>query len=233
MCELAFQDAAGRSSAARCPSADGHGETNASGRPNSNPHPPPRVVVSDAEYRSWEAAVEQARAKTNLDRCQYVIYALKRAISCRHLSSLTLKRLLVLGHRIDPAQIAVGTASLVHYLQGQHPDVEFHFCLGEDSFWDVVSGKWKESERVLDAFRNQLWVVRRIASNDERTTAVPGLVEAAGVGARILRVPNMTSVSSSRVRACRNVEELKTLVAAPVLRYMEANGLYSFATGMP
>jgi nicotinic acid mononucleotide adenylyltransferase len=135
-------------------------------------------------------------------------------------------------HRFDPAQIAVGTASLVRYLQGEHPDVEFHFCLGEDSFWDVVNGKWKESERVLDAFRNQLWVVRRAASSDERATAVPGLVEAAGVGARILHVHNMTSVSSSRVRACRNMEELKTLVAAPVLRYMEANGLYSFATGM-
>jgi hypothetical protein len=88
MCELAFHDA-GRSSTVGCPSADRNGETNASGRPNANPHPPPRVAVSDAEYRSWEAAVEQARAKTNLERCPYVIYVLKRAVSCRHLRALT------------------------------------------------------------------------------------------------------------------------------------------------
>lgn len=115
-------------------------------------------------------------------------------------------------------------------MQGEHPDVEFHFCLGEDSFWDVVKGKWKESERVLNAFRNQLWVVRRAASHDGRTSAETDSVETAGVGARILHVHNMTSVSSSRVRACRNMEELKTLVTNPVLEYMKANGLYSFAT---
>jgi nicotinic acid mononucleotide adenylyltransferase len=132
--------------------------------------------------------------------------------------------------RFDPAQIVVGTASLFQYLQGEHPDIEFHFCLGEDSFWDVVQGKWKESERVLDAFRNRLWVVRRAASNEDSTNA--GSVEAAGVGARILHVPDMTSVSSSRVRACRDIEELKNLVTTSVLTYMEEHRLYSFATGM-
>jgi nicotinic acid mononucleotide adenylyltransferase len=125
----------------------------------------------------------------------------------------------------------VGTASLLRYLQGEHPGVEFHFCLGEDSFWDLVKGKWKESGRVLSAFRNKLWVVPRTVSNDERTGAQSDSLEAAGVGARILHVPGVTSVSSSRVRACRSVEELKGLVTNPVLQYMAANGLYSLATG--
>lgn len=73
MCELAFQDA-GEPSTARLPSDDRSGESYQRGPSNSSPRPP-RVVVSDAEYRSWEAAVEEARAQTSPDTCPYVRYS--------------------------------------------------------------------------------------------------------------------------------------------------------------
>jgi hypothetical protein len=70
MCELAFQDA-GSLATMTYPSGTGR-----RGPPSPTGFSPRPVVVSDAEYRSWEAAVERARAQSSPEKmCQYVRYA--------------------------------------------------------------------------------------------------------------------------------------------------------------
>jgi nicotinic acid mononucleotide adenylyltransferase len=154
---------------------------------------------------------------------------------------------------VDPSRVAVGTASLIDHLRGAHPDLDFHFCLGEDSFLDLVGGKWKESDRVLESLRNRLWVVQRstssIAIGDDgpgsdgdggikgRSSSSDGSLSLAlrraveSAGARLLPVPGATAVSSSRVRACPDLDDdtrARNLVPSQVLQYMRAHRLYSF-----
>jgi nicotinic acid mononucleotide adenylyltransferase len=50
-------------------------------------------------------------------------------------------------------------------------------------------------------------------------------------GAHLLHVPDMTDISSSKVRACRDVNVLQSLVTPEVLAYMQEHRLYkAFAT---
>jgi nicotinic acid mononucleotide adenylyltransferase len=46
--------------------------------------------------------------------------------------------------------ISVGTAALLDYLKIEYPTNEFYFCLGADSFFDLVDGKWQQSDRILN-----------------------------------------------------------------------------------
>jgi nicotinic acid mononucleotide adenylyltransferase len=151
---------------------------------------------------------------------------------------------------VDPSRVAVGTASLLEYLREVHPHVDFHFCLGEDSFLDLACGKWKESDRVLELLRNRLLVVHRSSSRrtivcSEDDGNIKGIADGSSsclltlhraiqsAGARLLPVPGATAVSSSQVRAsCRNNlddwKQMQSQVPAPVLQYMREHRLYAF-----
>lgn len=153
----------------------------------------------------------------------------------------------------NPAAIpeAVGTAALMEYLDETHPNDDFSFCLGEDSYRDLVAGKWREGERVLSRFRNRLYVVPRSGGKDptqdgdgrnDNNDDDDGQSLLQLHGARWLSVPGGTRdvVSSSRVRAVATTAEqgdenaeatLLDLVSPAVLDYMREHRLYGFLPG--
>ena len=108
-----------------------------------------------------------------------------------------------------------------------------------------MAGKWRESDRVLQFFDGgrRLVVLHRSSSsssNNSNRDAKPThnlvnndselLQRVQATGARLLRVGHLGSVSSSQVRSCRTVKELRTLVVPQVLEYIQCHRLYQFAT---
>jgi nicotinic acid mononucleotide adenylyltransferase len=176
----------------------------------------PRVTVSDAEYQSWLASVQD----------------------------------LPLDER---DQVSVGTASLLEYLykcniqdhekDSEQEKEEYSFVLGADAFLDLVADKWKESARVLELLQGRIVVLERLtlatdntntsttthdANADDADMVLKKAVEAV-TGARLLRVDHLNQVSSSQVRTCTSVQELKehNMVVPAVLEYMRQHGLYA------
>lgn len=110
-----------------------------------------------------------------------------------------------------------------------------------------MAGKWRESDRVLQFFDDgrRLVVLHRNnyynANNNTNLDAEPShspvnddmdlLLQqrVQATGARLMRVGHLGSVSSSQVRSCRNVQELRTLVVPRVLEYIQCHRLYQFA----
>ena len=144
----------------------------------------------------------------------------------------------------ERARLSLGTASLLDYLHQDNVNNNnatiFYFCLGADAFLDLMAGKWKESDRVLQFLDGgrRLVVLHRRNNNDtnldadERTHDHERLLlrHVQETGARLLIIGHLGSVSSSQVRACRDVDELRTLVVPQVLEYIQSNRLYQFAT---
>lgn len=109
----------------------------------------------------------------------------------------------------------MGTASLLEYLEFAFPDIEFSFCLGADSYKDLIQGKWKESQRVVDSFGDRLVVFARgtapVTVNPRHT---------------IVTVDSLSTVSSTQVRNCTDIEQLQSMITPSVLAYMLEHGLY-------
>lgn len=140
-------------------------------------------------------------------------------------------------------------------------DYEFCLCLGADAFCDLVQGKWRESQRVLDLASGFTIVPRPHAAAVATTTFRPSHSdngpgadadaaqhEDSNLKACLAQVPTATLltnlplsstmssttnqvVSSSRVRACTRLEELKDdfLVVPAVRDYMIQHELYGFS----
>ena len=124
----------------------------------------------------------------------------------------------------DKATATVGTASLLSYLAVAYPETAFYFCLGADAYTDLMAGKWKESDRVLQILEGRLVVFHREGDGVTTTASSPQ-----GANVSWCKVNHLGNVSSSQVRECRDLETLKTLVMPEVLQYMRENQLYSFS----
>ena len=107
----------------------------------------------------------------------------------------------------ERVKVSVGTAALLEYfLQQEQPqEQEYTFCLGADAFLDLTAGKWKESERVLQLLQGRFLVLQRIGiqQNNNDTTTIDTALEKrvqSIPGARLVSLPSLGDVSSSRVR---------------------------------
>lgn len=116
---------------------------------------------------------------------------------------------------------AVGTAALIDYLETIYTNVDFVLCLGTDAFLDLVAGKWRESERILQNEAVYLWVVARGPPTLSFPTMPPR--------SRILNDIPLIDISSSQVRQCRDISELASMVHPKVLEYIQERRLYMFA----
>jgi len=128
---------------------------------------------------------------------------------------------------------------------GVRDNTIFSFCLGADAFLDLMDGKWKESARVLELLDGgkRLVVLHRSSSSSapESTTSSDDddkknddtvlLRRVEETGARLMRIDQLGSISSSQVRLCSDRNKLSTMVAPRVLEYMKANHLYQFSSG--
>ena len=109
------------------------------------------------------------------------------------------------------------------YLAETYPHEQFTFCLGADSFLDLVAGKWKESDKVLRSC--SLLVLHRAGQAEDRLQAI---VEATP-GARLLHVESLGDMSSTKARDCRDVAQLKEWLEPTVVDYIVEHRLYAFA----
>jgi nicotinic acid mononucleotide adenylyltransferase len=186
----------------------------------------PRVTVSDAEYKSWLAAVqdvpEQKRDQVSVGTAALIEYLNKR------------------NSKGNDRQ------------DGDNKDEEveevYSFVMGADTFLDLTAGKWKESARVLDLLQGRLVVLEReqltaksasttssTSMGDDNGAANAALKEAveAVSGARLLKVDNLNHISSSQVRACPSVAAIQeqNMVVPAVLEYMRQHELYAVFGG--
>lgn len=176
----------------------------------------PRVTVSDAEYKSWLAAVQDVPVQ-NRDQVSVGTAAL---IEYLNKNKYTRNKTSISSEDQDEDEI----------------EEVYSFVMGADTFLDLTAGKWKESARVLDLLQGRLVVLEReeLSSNStdsataDSNVALKKAVEAVP-GARLLRVDNLNHISSSQVRACRSAAEIQeqNMVVPAVLEYMRQHGLYA------
>jgi nicotinic acid mononucleotide adenylyltransferase len=129
---------------------------------------------------------------------------------------------------VDTAQFSVGTASLLQYLHQAYPDTQFSFCLGADSYVELLQGKWREGSAVLELLGNRLVVFSRGRPHETITTTTTTATNDQ-YRHSFVTVPELSTISSTQVRACRDPEQLRTMVAPAVLAYIQRHSLYMFA----
>ena len=162
---------------------------------------------------------------------------------CVCIVSHTIYHLFHVTRHSDPATLRVGTAMVLEYLQQQHPMTDFSFALGSDTFLDLTNWKWQRSRDVINLLEGRLFVLYRRQSIDgdadksssleqlqDRVNSVNQEFTFTTEGIRILKIPSLTHVSSSMVRASSDLNELVNFLTPTVLEYIQTNKLYAFAT---
>ena len=88
---------------------------------------------------------------------------------------------------------------------------------------DLMAGKWKESQRVMELLQGRFVVFDRHSANnnEELVRKIQNTP-----GAQLLRIDSLTNVSSSQVRQCSDESQLAKMVTPSVLEYMKENKLY-------
>ena len=110
----------------------------------------------------------------------------------------------------DPEAVP-GTIDIVRWLKKKTPRAEFALLLGADTYRDLLDGRWKESEALLELVT---------------VVALPRKGTRAKVPARE-GVPQLARISSSSVR--RSYREKADGLQDEVRAYIERNGLYGTA----
>ncbi|KAG7397042.1 hypothetical protein PHYBOEH_001320 [Phytophthora boehmeriae] len=120
-----------------------------------------------------------------------------------------------------PQQLRLGSIDLVQFLLQKHPDTNFTMLLGGDTYADLLAGKWKRGDELVQLVK--LLVVdregvespwRQERGSQDRVTYV--------------NVPQLSDVSSTMVRGTADRAVLKKYLDSSVLDYMERNKLYAF-----
>ena len=112
-------------------------------------------------------------------------------------------------HAAAAPDAALGTIDIVRHLERAHPDTAFALLLGADTYRDLLDGRWRESEVLL----------QRVA-----VVAVPRKGVEAPVPVRD-DAPVLDEVSSSAVRA--DFERGRDVLQPEVRAYIEKHGLYA------
>lgn len=113
--------------------------------------------------------------------------------------------------RQGPDEVRVGTIDVVRHLERAHPGARFALLLGADTHRDLLEGKWKESEALLS----------RVCVIALPRVGVGGAARADG--------PTLTAISSTEVRASRDLGFLGRVLQPSVLAYIRLHHLYGFA----
>lgn len=123
---------------------------------------------------------------------------------------------------IDRLRVSYTYDTLID-LQKKHPNHEIFFVTGADAFMDIES--WYKGENLLKNFSFIVSIRPGYEINrlDEKIKKY-----GERYGTRVIKLnENMPDISSTDIReACRNGENISTLVPDAVERYIEDNGLY-------
>ena len=123
------------------------------------------------------------------------------------------------------AEARLGTVDLVLYLKDRFPELDFSFMMGWDTFSDLVQGKWKRSEELIEATTSFVVLWREDLALDASLEA-KGREYGEG---KFLFFDFHTDMSSSQVRDVRWSWALKTMVQAEVADYIEQEELFLFS----
>lgn len=47
----------------------------------------------------------------------------------------------------DPSEMKLGSIDTITYIYNKYPKCNIHFILGEDNFYDLLQGRWKDGHR--------------------------------------------------------------------------------------
>lgn len=139
-------------------------------------------------------------------------------------------------------EVSVGTAVLLDFLRSIYESYEFYFCLGGDSFIDLVQGKWHHTDRILNDLllshggdesqgpsRRLLVLYRSVQHGEDHDALIQQYAKELGV--RLIQVSHLGNVSSTQVRNCADAAQLQSshqMILPQVLEYIQAHGLYQF-----
>uniref|UniRef100_K3WUW0 Cytidyltransferase-like domain-containing protein n=1 Tax=Globisporangium ultimum (strain ATCC 200006 / CBS 805.95 / DAOM BR144) TaxID=431595 RepID=K3WUW0_GLOUD len=125
-----------------------------------------------------------------------------------------------------PEELRIGSIDLIKYLREQHPDASFTLLLGADTYNDLRTGKWKNGDELQTLVK--LLVMDRKGVDapsqqheNENATSTDRV--------RFIHIPGLSDLSSTKVRATRDVNELRSFVGADVAEYIVHHRLYGFA----
>lgn len=125
--------------------------------------------------------------------------------------------------RGNPEDLRLGSIDLLDYLLDKHEDTNFTLLLGGDTYADLLAGKWKRGNELMQLVK--LLVVDRKGTDspwrdqhdtEDRVTYI--------------NVPELSDVSSTMVRATADRAELARHLDPTVLDYIVQHKLYAFAT---
>ncbi|KAI9912512.1 hypothetical protein PsorP6_005594 [Peronosclerospora sorghi] len=121
-------------------------------------------------------------------------------------------------------ELRLGSIDLVTHLLDKYPNMNFTILLGGDTYADLLAGKWKRGDELMQLVK--LLVV------DRKGVESPWRTEQAGPADRVryLNLPELSDVSSTIVRATADMNELQTYLDENVLDYIVQHQLYAFAT---
>jgi nicotinic acid mononucleotide adenylyltransferase len=139
-------------------------------------------------------------------------------------------------------EVSVGTAVLLDFLRNSYENCEFYFCLGGDSFIDLVQGKWQQTDRILNNLllsqegdesqplsRRLLVLYRSVQHREDHDLLIRQYAKELGV--RLIQISHLGNVSSTQVRNCDDIVQLQSshqMILPQVLEYIQAHGLYQF-----
>ncbi|KAE9005779.1 hypothetical protein PR003_g2095 [Phytophthora rubi] len=119
-------------------------------------------------------------------------------------------------------QPRLGSIDLVLYLRDKYRDTNFTMLLGGDTYADLLAGKWKRGDELMQLVK--LLVV------DRQGVESPWRDQQEQERVKYLHVPELSDVSSTKVRAAADRSELEKHLDPAVLDYIVEHKLYAFAT---
>jgi len=126
------------------------------------------------------------------------------------------------------SEVRVGTVDVLCHLQRTYPHIEFSLALGTDTFADLAAGKWKRGDEILRRWR--VVVIDR--------HGLPPIPDASlspkhssPLKLEVLRVviPDLTEVSSTKVRGSQDDTFLTHALHPKVLAYIKEHKLYAYS----
>ncbi|EGZ17146.1 hypothetical protein PHYSODRAFT_504656 [Phytophthora sojae] len=122
-------------------------------------------------------------------------------------------------------QLRLGSIDLVLYLRDKYRDTSFTMLLGGDTYADLLAGKWKRGDELMQLVK--LLVVDRKGVESPWRDKQEQEQEQERV--KYLHVPELSDVSSTKVRATADRTELEQHLDPAVLNYIVEHKLYAFA----
>jgi nicotinic acid mononucleotide adenylyltransferase len=175
----------------------------------------PRVTVSDAEYKSWLAAVQdvppEKRDQVSVGTAALIEHLNKQDDKDKEVE--------------EQYSFVMGADTFLDLTAGKWKE--------SARVLDLLQGRLVVLEREQLTTNSTASTATASIGDDHAAdtadnVALKKAVEAVP-GARLLRVDNLNHISSSQVRACRSVAEMQeqNMVVPAVLEYMRQHGLYT------